>query len=70
MTTSENRGPDLSFSSSSEIKSFVRSQLGHPGHTGGDGLQAGESSYYRKTFSGRYTTLDGRDVASGTSFFR
>ena len=36
--------------------------MGHPGFSAGGDASAGESSYYRKTFGGRYTTLEGKDA--------
>ena len=59
--------PDLSFSSSGEIKSFVRANMGFPGYSIDDVTQLGGSSYFRKNFSGKFTDLNGQNVLSNTS---
>ena len=70
MSSSDKGGPDLSFSSSSEIKSFVRTQMDSPGYKGGESAQAGGDQIFRRTFRGTYTTLDGTDVASSTTYLQ
>ena len=47
---------DLTFSSTSEIKTFVRTRLGMPGH------QTNASKFYSRSYEGRIRNLAGEEI--------
>ena len=51
-------GINLTFSSSTEIESYIRGRVGQPGYS-----ESGKSNLLtRKTFDGTFTTMDGVDI--------
>ena len=53
---------DLSFSTTSEVQTFVRAQLGQPGAKVGEK----ERCFQRQTYEGQFLDLEGRPVSMST----
>ena len=68
MSSGNKGGPDLSFSSSSEIKSFVRGKMGYPGYIAGDSTQNSNNPFYKKTVDSGFYDLTGTELCGSSSY--
>lgn len=70
--SSTSKSGDLTFKSSSEIKSFVRHQMEKPGLSGtgayADSVQS--SLFYSRNFDGAFRDPSGRDITTPPGFFQ
>ena len=63
---------DLTFKSTSEIKSYIRYQMDLPGYTAGSANlaeQYGGNSMFRKNSADGFVGLDGQNIEAQTSAF-
>ena len=66
--SSTSKSGDLTFKSTSEIKSFVRHQLEKPGYSRSYADRMGANPFFRKNFDGAFVDLGNNDITSHLGF--